>query len=60
MPEEHGGQLIFSHLWKEIQAHSDAYNPLKIVPEGCNQYDADLFLSAWRPILASMFYGEHI
>jgi hypothetical protein len=58
MPEEHGGQVGFSHVWKEIQAASDAYHPLKMIPVGYYGYDSDVFSSVWGPILASLFYGR--
>lgn len=58
MPEEHGGHVGFSHLWKEIQACSDAYHPLKLIPKNYKYYDVDLFVSVWGSILASMFYGK--
>ena len=57
MPEEHGGHVGFVHLWKEIQAQSDTYYPLKMVSQNCTDYDKDAFFSVWGPIIASMFYG---
>jgi hypothetical protein len=58
MPEEHGGQVGFSHVWNEIQSASDAYHPLIIIPSGYHGYDSEIFSGVWRPILASLFYGK--
>ena len=58
MPEEHGGHVGFSHVWREIQSYSDSHDPLKSVPAGYNHYDEDIFTSVWGPVLASLFYGK--
>jgi hypothetical protein len=58
MPEEHGGDLGFSYRWQEIQARNEIYVPLTVLEPGVNQYDKDMFLSVWGPIVASLLYSK--
>lgn len=58
MPEEHGGDLGFSYRWQEIQARNETYIPLTALEPGANQYDKDMFLSVWGPVVASLLYSK--
>ena len=57
MPEEHGGNVGFSHRWREIQGLSESATPFIPTNSSCQAFDRDMFLCVWGPILASILYG---
>lgn len=55
MPEEHTGQLGFGYAWKELLARARNAGPFN----SCNTslFDATMFTSIWRPVIASIAHA---
>ncbi|KAL1902276.1 GDP/GTP exchange factor for ARF [Sporothrix stenoceras] len=54
LPEEHDNKHAFDYAWREVLSKTDAAGPL-IIPD-TNIYDADMFSTTWRPIVATLSY----
>ena len=54
LPEEHDNKHAFDYAWRELLSKTDAAGPL-IIPN-TNIYDADMFATTWRPIVATLSY----
>ncbi|KIH92242.1 hypothetical protein SPBR_02176 [Sporothrix brasiliensis 5110] len=54
LPEEHDNKHAFDYAWREVLSKTDAAGPL-IIPD-TNIYDADMFATTWRPIVATLSY----
>lgn len=54
LPEEHDNKHAFDYAWRELLNKTDAAGPL-IIPN-TNIYDADMFATTWRPIVATLSY----
>ncbi|CAK7211291.1 GDP/GTP exchange factor for ARF [Sporothrix eucalyptigena] len=54
LPEEHDNKHAFDYAWRELLSKTDAAGPL-IIPN-TSIYDADMFATTWRPIVATLSY----
>lgn len=54
LPEEHDNKHAFDYAWKELLMKTEAAGPLLICDT--NIYDADMFATTWRPIVATLSY----
>ncbi|KAJ3127915.1 GDP/GTP exchange factor for ARF [Nowakowskiella sp. JEL0407] len=56
MPAEHEGDLGFSYNWKELIKKDQVAEPFETF-EGNGEFDLDMFMIVWNPILASLSYA---
>lgn len=54
LPEEHDNKHAFDYAWRELLTKTEAAGPLIIA--NTNIYDADMFATTWRPIVATLSY----
>lgn len=54
LPEEHDNQHAFDYAWKELLSKTESAGPL--TPCSTNIYDADMFATTWKPIVATLSY----
>lgn len=54
LPEEHNNKDAFEHAWKELLVKIQTTENLVICET--NVYDADMFATTWRPIIATLNY----
>ncbi|KAL1389489.1 cytohesin-2 [Phyllosticta capitalensis] len=54
LPEEHDNRHAYDHAWKELQMKVSSASDIVICDT--NLFDADMFASTWRPILATLSY----
>ncbi|OAA68348.1 guanine nucleotide exchange factor [Niveomyces insectorum RCEF 264] len=54
LPEEHNNKHAFDYAWREVLLKTEAAGPLVLVDT--NIYDADMFATTWRPIVATLSY----
>lgn len=54
LPEEHDNKHAFEHAWKELLVKTQTTEDLAICDT--NIYDADMFATTWRPIVATLNY----
>jgi brefeldin A-resistance guanine nucleotide exchange factor 1 len=54
LPDEHDNQHAFEYAWKELLSKTEAARPLTLCDT--NIYDADMFATTWKPIVATLSY----
>lgn len=54
LPEEHDNKQAFDYAWKELLLKAESASNLIICDT--NMYDADMFASTWKPIIATLSY----
>lgn len=54
LPDEHDNKDAFEFAWKELLTKTDMAGDLVIC--NTNIYDADMFASTWKPIVATLSY----
>lgn len=54
LPDEHDNKHAFDYAWKELLLKTESAGSLVICDT--NIYDADMFASTWRPVIATLSY----
>lgn len=54
LPDEHDNKHAFEYAWKELLAKTESVKPLTLCDT--NIYDADMFATTWKPIVATLSY----
>lgn len=54
LPDEHDNKHAFDYAWKELLLKSESAGPLLLCDT--NIYDADMFATAWNPIVSCLFF----
>lgn len=54
LPDEHDNKHAFDYAWKELLLKTESAGNLVIC--NTNVYDADMFASTWRPVIATLSY----
>ncbi|KAJ2904473.1 hypothetical protein MKZ38_008004 [Zalerion maritima] len=54
LPDEHDNKHAFDYAWRELMIKTEMADPLVIC--NTNIYDADMFASTWKPIVATLSY----
>ncbi|KAK4448109.1 hypothetical protein QBC34DRAFT_408165 [Podospora aff. communis PSN243] len=54
LPDEHDNKQGFDYAWKELLLKTESAGPLIICDT--NIYDADMFATAWNPIVSCLFF----
>lgn len=54
LPEEHENKHAFDYAWRDLLLKAGAAGPLMLC--NTNIYDADMFATTWRPIVATLSY----
>ncbi|KAK0629927.1 hypothetical protein B0T17DRAFT_491256 [Bombardia bombarda] len=54
LPEEHDNRHAFDYAWKELLLKTESAGPLILCDT--NLYDADMFATAWNPIVSCLFF----
>ena len=54
LPDEHDNQHAFDYAWRELLIKTESAG--KLILCNTNIYDADMFASTWRPIIATLSY----
>ncbi|KAK3318569.1 hypothetical protein B0H66DRAFT_557713 [Apodospora peruviana] len=54
LPDEHDNQEGFAYAWKELLLKTESAGPLLLCDT--NIYDADMFATAWNPIVSCLFF----
>lgn len=54
LPDEHDNKHAFDYAWKELLLKTESAGPLVICDT--NIYDADMFATAWNPIVSCLFF----
>jgi golgi-specific brefeldin A-resistance guanine nucleotide exchange factor 1 len=54
LPDEHDNKHAFDYAWKELLLKTESTGALVICDT--NIYDADMFASTWRPVIATLSY----
>ncbi|KAK3323543.1 hypothetical protein B0T19DRAFT_207800 [Cercophora scortea] len=54
LPDEHDNKHAFDYAWKELLSKTESAGPLIICDT--NIYDADMFATAWNPIVSCLFF----
>ncbi|MDA4133369.1 MAG: hypothetical protein OK454_09655, partial [Thaumarchaeota archaeon] len=54
LPDEHDNKHAFDYAWKELLLKTESTEPLFLCDT--NIYDADMFATTWRPIVATLSY----
>ncbi|KZF23276.1 Sec7-domain-containing protein [Xylona heveae TC161] len=54
LPDEHDNKHAFDYAWKELLLKTDASGEMVLCDS--NIYDADMFASTWKPVVATLSY----
>lgn len=54
LPEEHDNKHAFDYAWRELLLKTESAGPL--ITCDTNIYDADMFATTWKPIVATLSY----
>ncbi|KAL2023967.1 hypothetical protein VTK56DRAFT_202 [Thermocarpiscus australiensis] len=54
LPDEHDNKHAFDYAWKELLLKTGSAGPLVLCDT--NIYDADIFATAWNPIVSCLFF----
>jgi golgi-specific brefeldin A-resistance guanine nucleotide exchange factor 1 len=54
LPDEHDNKHAFDYAWRELLIKAESAAPL--VQAKTNLYDADMFATTWKPIVATLSY----
>lgn len=54
LPDEHDNKHAFDYAWRELLIKTESAGPLVLC--NTNIYDADMFASTWKPIVATLSY----
>jgi len=54
LPDEHDNRHAFDYAWRELLLKTESASPLILCET--NIYDADMFATTWKPIVATLSY----
>ena len=54
LPEEHDNKHAFDYAWRELLVKAEGAG--RLIISNTNIYDADMFATTWRPIVATLSY----